>query len=481
MYIGNYGYSVPKSSITSKVELLIKKELTIKPFSINNTKNRFLTKIDSFPAYREVEDEIYVPMYYGISKFGIPTDVRILSGEHICVPFNGSLRDYQIPVITKTLDYFRTTLNPISSGLLELPCAWGKTGGALYMVSQISKKTLVIVHKTFLMNQWIERIAQFLPTAKVGRIQGSTFDVEGKDIVLCMLQSLSMKEYNTDIFNDFGFTIIDEVHHISSQTFSCALFKVVTKYMIGLTATLQRKDGTTPVIKMFIGDVIYKGVREERLNVKVNAYHYHTDDAVFNDTVLDWKGNPMYSTMITKLCDYSSRTEFILDIIQKIYLENPMQQIMVLAHNKSILTYIFNAIQSRNLCDGSVGYYIGGMKEEALKESELKKIIIATYSMAAEALDIKTLTTLVMATPKTDIEQAVGRILRDRHSSPLIVDIVDQHGIFLNQWKKRKTFYKSNHYEITDIRDKPYEKPSASIDDKDFLGFGKCIISFKKK
>jgi hypothetical protein len=51
----------------------------------------------------------------------------------------------------------------------------------------------------------------------------------------------------------------------------------------------------------------------------------------------------------------------------------------------------------------------------------------------------------------------------------------------LNQWKKRKTFYKSNHYEITDIRDNPYEKPSASIDDKDFLGFGKCIISFKKK
>lgn len=479
MYIGSKGYSVPKASITSNVEVLIKKDLTIKPFSINNTKNRFLNKIETFPAYREENGEIYVPMYYGISKFGIPTDIRISDGVNICVPFNGSLRDYQAPVIAKTLDYFRNTPNPISSGLLELPCAWGKTGGALYMVSQISKKTLVIVHKTFLMNQWIERIAQFLPTAKVGRIQGSVFDVDGKDIVLCMLQSLSMKEYNTDIFSEFGFTIIDEVHHISSQTFSCALFKVITKYMIGLTATLQRKDGTTPVIKMFIGDVIYKGVREERLNVLVKAHHYYTDDAVFNDTVMDWKGNPMYSTMITKLCNYSQRTEFILDIIQQMYTDNPIQQIMVLAHNKSILTYIYDAISSRSICDGSVGYYIGGMKEEALKESEGKKIIIATYSMAAEALDIKTLTTLVMATPKTDIEQAVGRILRDRHSSPLIVDIVDQHGIFMNQWKKRKTFYKSNRYEITEIRNR--EEPKHAETEREFSGFGKCMISFAKK
>jgi superfamily II DNA or RNA helicase len=476
MHISTYGYGIPKSSLSKDVAL-IKKELTIMPFSINNTRNRFLSKAETFPVYRETSECLYMPIYYGLSRFGIPTDIRLSEGQNIDVPFNGELRDYQAPVIEKTLNYFRNTPNPISSGLLELPCAWGKTGGSLYMVSQISKKTLVIVHKTFLMNQWIERIAQFLPTAKVGRIQGSIFDIEGKDIVLCMLQSLSMKEYTTGMFSDFGFTIIDEVHHISSQTFSCALFKVVTKYMIGLTATLVRKDGTTPVIKMFLGDVIYKGVREERLNVKVDAYHYYTSDPDFNTTAMDWKGNPMYSTMITKLCNYSARTEFILDIIKKIYAENPNQQIMVLAHNKSVLAYIYNSIEANNICDGSVGYYIGGMKEEALKISETKKIIIATYSMAAEALDIKTLTTLVMATPKTDIEQAVGRIMRDRHSSPLIVDIVDQHGIFLNQWKKRKTFYKSNKYDISEIRDMDGEPTPPS--EQDFVGFGKCLIATK--
>jgi hypothetical protein len=97
--------------------------------------------------------------------------------------------------------------------------------------------------------------------------------------------------------------------------------------------------------------------------------------------------------------------------------------------------------------------------------------------MAAEALDIKTLTTLVMATPKTDIEQAVGRIMRDRYSSPLIVDIVDQHGIFLNQWKKRKTFYKSNKYNISEIQDM-HGEPTEPIE-RDFVGFGKCLIATK--
>ena len=71
---------------------------------------------------------------------------------------------------------------------------------------------------------------------------------------------------------------------------------------------------------------------------------------------------------------------------------------MILAHNKTLLTYLYKAIEHRNI--GTVGYYIGGMKEVQLKESENKKIIIATYAMASEGLDIKSLTTLIMASPK---------------------------------------------------------------------------------
>jgi superfamily II DNA or RNA helicase len=296
------------------------------------------------------------------------------------------------------------------------------------------------------MNQWIERIQQFLPKARIGKIQGPIVDVQDKDIVLCMLQSLISKDYEQSIFDDFGLTIIDEVHHISSEVFSNSLFKLVTKYMLGLSATMNRKDGTTKVFKMFIGDVIFKGKRDEERNVTVHAIEYKVDDDDFNEVKLDFRGKPAYSSMISKLCEYNRRSEFILKILSDMLLINPDQQIMILAHNKNILKYLHDAIVHRNIA--TVGYYVGGMKEAALKETESKKVVIATYSMAAEALDIKTLTTLIMSTPKTDIEQSVGRILREKHSSPIVVDIIDKHDTFQNQWKKRKTFYRKCNYRI---------------------------------
>jgi superfamily II DNA or RNA helicase len=270
-----------------------------------------------------------------------------------------------------------------------------------------------------------------------------------------MLQSLSMKDYHESTFESFGLLIIDEVHHISSEVFSCALFKLVTKYTLGLSATMNRKDGTTKVFKMFLGDVIYKGKRDEEHNVVVRGINYISNDPDFKKVATDFRGNVQYSTMISKLCECNHRTEFIIKVIVDMLKENPSQQIMIIAHNRSLLTYFHDAIKNRNIA--SVGYYVGGMKEHALKETESKTIVIATYSMAAEALDIKTLTTLVMATPKTDIEQAVGRILRERHGSPIVVDIIDEHDPFKNQWNKRKVFYKKNNYKIIQTSNIDYD------------------------
>jgi superfamily II DNA or RNA helicase len=285
-----------------------------------------------------------------------------------------------------------------------------------------------------------------LPKARVGRIQGQIIDIEDKDIVIGMLQSLSMKEYPASIFESFGFTIIDEVHHISSQTFSNALFKIVTKYMLGLSATMNRKDGTTRVFKMFLGDVIFKGKRDEQHNVIVKAIEYHVEDDDFNHVITDFRGNVSYSSMISKLCEYNRRSEFIIKVVVNLLNDNPTQQIIILAHNRNLIKYLHDAIQHRKIA--TVGYYVGGMKETALKESENKQVIIATYSMASEGLDIKTLTTLIMSTPKTDIQQSVGRILREKHNQPIVVDIIDSHEPFKNQWKKRRTFYMKEKYKI---------------------------------
>jgi superfamily II DNA or RNA helicase len=454
--------------------------------------------VKTFPAYRESANKIYVPHYYGVEKFGPPKQYKIAEGDDINLEFNGKLRENQEIVVNTYLDHVKKV--GFGGGLLELPCAYGKTVLSLNIISQLNKKTFIIVHKEFLMNQWIERIQQFLPNARVGKIQGPIVDIDDKDIVIGMLQSLSMKEYPSSIFENFGLTIIDEVHHISSEVFSNSLFKIVTKYMLGLSATMNRKDGTTKVFKMFLGEVVFKGKRDEAREVVVHAIQYEVDDDEFNEVKLDYRGNPAYSTMISKLCEYNRRSEFILKVISDMLEYNPEQQIMIIAHNKNVLKYLHDAIQHRNIA--TVGYYIGGMKEMSLKETEGKKIVIATYAMAAEALDIKSLTTLIMATPKTDIEQSIGRILREKHSQPIVVDIIDSHSIFQNQWKKRRAFYIKENYKIIHTTNSKYNTDTTSSDwetlyepgenakkyckkiqkkDEDPLLQGTCFLKIKKQ
>jgi superfamily II DNA or RNA helicase len=325
---------------------------------------------------------------------------------------------------------------------------------SIKIISLLSKKTLILVHKEFLMNQWIDRIAEFLPGAKVGKIQGPIFDVVGKDIVIGMIQSLYDKEFPQDAFTSFGLTIIDEVHRIGSEQFSKTLLKIVTPYMLGISATVERKDKLTKVLYMFIGDKIYSEKRKDEDPVCVRAIEYGSNDTHFNEVEYDFKGMTKYSTMITKLCEFGPRSDFIVRVLKDLIEESPDSQIMVLCHNRSLLTYLHEAIEHKQIA--SAGFYVGGMKQDKLQATESMQIVLATYAMAAEALDIKTLSTLVMVTPKTDITQSVGRILRVRHDNPIVVDIVDKHDIFQNQWKQRRQFYKRCNYRIRKIDIKQY-------------------------
>ena len=446
-YLGNRGYCIYKNSIDEKSKQFIREKLIAKPHTINIINNE-----TSFPVYMESNNKLYVPRYFGIKYFGFPKDIKINTGKNIDIEFNGDLRDYQLSIIDTYIKYIGLyDVDSLSlgkgGGSIQVGCGRGKTVMALKIIELIGKKTRIIVHKDFLKNQWIERINQFLPNAKIGCIQAQIIDVEDKDIVIIMLQSLSQKEYPEEIFKDFGLTIVDECHHISSEVFSKALQTNITAYSLALSATMDRKDGLSWIFKSFLGDLIYKECRRQEDDVLVKAIKYNVDnDDEYNEVEVDMRGNIKYSTMITKLCNYNSRSEFIVKVIEKELAINNDQQIILLSQNKSLLTYIENAINYRNIC--SVGYYIGGMKQKHLKESENKKLILATYQMAAEALDIKTLTTLVLATPKTDIVQASGRILREKHENPLIIDIVDTHDVFKRQFEKRKKFYLDQKYRI---------------------------------
>ena len=448
-YLGNKGYSIYKVCLTNEIINYIKKELTVKPI----TQNLIVVPV-AFPVYQESDKKIYVPRFWGLKIFGQPNQVKITQGKSINIEFKGQLRKEPVnqeEIVDAYLNSLKTQESNYSSGgscLIELKCGGGKTILALNILSKLKKKTIIFVQKTFLKNQWIERIEEFLPDAKVGTIQGQIIDIEDKDIVIAMVQSISMKSYPESLFDDFGFTIFDETHHMASNVFCNCLKKCNTLYSLGLSGTMNRKDGLTFVFKMYLGEICFKTKEDNgENNVLVKAIDYHVfGDDEYNETERDFRGNVKYTTLVSKVAKYEYRADFILNVMINEININPKQQIILLSQTKNLLNYLYKLITSKNVI--SVGYYIGGMKEKDLKASESKQIILATFAMAAEALDIKSLTTLVLATPKSDIVQAVGRIMRAEHSQPLIIDIIDQHDTLLNQFNKRRSFYNEKNYKI---------------------------------
>ena len=118
--------------------------------------------------------------------FGKSISDKLDDGLPIDIPFNGSLRPEQLPIQKLYLDAG-------GGGIISLKCGGGKTVLALSIIASLKRKTIVLVHKDFLMTQWRDRIEQFLPSAKIGKIQQDTIDIEDKDIVLAMVQSVSVK------------------------------------------------------------------------------------------------------------------------------------------------------------------------------------------------------------------------------------------------------------------------------------------------
>lgn len=460
-YYGPRGYTLLKECMEQEDLKILRDELTVGAYV-----PKAPVQSPKFPIYRECSKKIYIPRFYGTKIYGFPEESRIPPGAPVSesLVFAGEMREYQNVIVDKYIHQVTKSENAGmgGGGLLDVDPGKGKTVMALNVIARLRVKTLVVVHKSFLLNQWIERIQQFLPAARVGMIQGQIVDIDDKDIVIGMLQSLSMKEYPRDLFDSFGLSVYDECHHMSAEVFCRCMMKIVTKYTLGLSGTMVRKDGLTKVFKHFLGDVVHKEKNDTTSHaVIVKGIQYKVDDTEFNETEYDYRGNPKFSTMISKVCNYNRRSEFILDVLQNELATNPDQQVMILAHNRSLLEYFHDAIEHRKIA--TVGYYVGGMKDAALKLSESKKVIIATYAMASEGLDIKTLTTLIMASPKTDVCQSVGRILRVKHASPLVIDIIDPQDVFRSQWLKRQTYYIKQRYRIIMTDTEGYYKNNWTV------------------
>jgi len=439
----SYGYKVLKKNLTPEQCNKIKKDMMILPYVYDPIKGG-QNKDKKFNILSESPKAFYLPRFYGIDNFGPPVKDKLQGGEDININFNGDLREIQKPI----RDAYLETAKTRGAGMISLKCGGGKTVLGLNIACQLKKKTIVVCHKSFLLDQWTERINQFIPDAKVGYIQGKTIDVEGKDIVLAMLQSLSMKEYPEDLFKPFGFAIFEEAHHLSAEVFSKAMKKVSPKYILGLSATIKRNDGTDYVFKYYIGDVVYESPDEiNEHKVETRLIKYVCDDPKYIKKQTIFNGTICRPKMVNQICEYKPRTDMVLNYLYKYFDEG--RTILILSERRQHLIDMMETINEHYGTE-QAGLYIGGVHPETLEHNATLRVILGTYSFFSEGADIPSLDTVILSSPVGSVEQAVGRIFRkygEHHK--LICDIIDENiNCFEKQSLKRISLYKKKKYEL---------------------------------
>ena len=428
----------------------LKKELTVRAI-VNDD---FGFPPPPFKVFRPTKNGICVPRYYGISKLGEPTEDKRPEPTRTRVKFHGTLRDatHQNAALAAAID--------AGHGVLSLPCGFGKTTVSLAIACKLGYRTMIIVHKEFLANQWEERIKQFCPGATIGRVQQNKKDVEC-DFVIAMLQSLSLKEYTFGDFDSIGTLIVDEAHHICAKVFSQSLFKMCPKHIFGLSATPIRKDGLTKVLHWFMGPTFFAVERENQQDVEVFPIEFECQR--FRDPPPCTRfGKLSLSTMITELTENRERNSMLVGLISRI--AKSTRQTLVLSDRRQHCMMLHQCFPKRS------GLYMGGMKEADLAESSTKKIIFATFSQAHEGLDIPSLDTVILATPKSDIVQSIGRIMREtkgKKNNPNIYDIFDQWSVCHAMYNKRLRVYKQGGFKM----------PKMKEEEPDVFSLGKCMIN----
>ena len=431
----------------------VHKELKFKP----EVKIEYGMPKKSFIVYKSNPDgSVTVPRGCGIKNIGkgkstfcegtsIDDSVQLIEGFKLDVTRSQDV----------AIDCIKNVLNiPIENGggmgLISLPCGGGKTVLFIYLlIKVVRKKAIIVVHTNQLADQWEERFNFFCPNIRIGRVQGSTIIVDNCDVVICMLQTLSMKEdLDPMLFDDFSVLGIDECHLVCTETFCKLLTRWGTKYIFGLSATPTRKDKLENVLFSHLSGLVYSGTREK---VPLRVVFEYPDVSQCTELMNPKTKKPDHVGMITSLVEDEKRTRLVATKA----VENMMSKVLVLSERRNHLERIMHhIIEINGDYESEIGLYRGKMKPEELKDSETKSIILGTYSIASVGLDIKGLNTLILATPRSDVVQASGRIQRD--ISPLfekkIVDIYDKFSVFTGQYAKRLQFYRASHFEISGIK-----------------------------
>lgn len=372
------------------------------------------------------------------------------SGEDISCQFLGKLRPEQKTATDKALKH--------EDGVICAATAFGKTVAAAHLIAERGVNTLIIVHRKQLQEQWLTRLGEFLdiPASDIGLIGGGKFKPTGI-IDIAIMQSLNRNGLVKDIVADYGHVIVDECHHLSAFRFSKVMNEIRARFIVGLTATPERKDGHHPIIFMQCGPIRYRLTAKEQ--AKNRPFHYrvipvHTEVRfVFSNETL-----PVQELQHILVND-ENRNLLIAQQVHQVLKEgrNPL----ILTERTEHLDRILEKLTLKGI--DHVFILKGGLGKKALKEIQTKmeqlpattsRVILATGKYIGEGFDDSKLDTLFLVAPvswKGTLQQYVGRLhrLHKGKTEVRVYDYVDDDSpILASMFRKRLTGYRSMGYEI---------------------------------
>lgn len=421
---------------------LISKETIESELIVRGKENDVFCNREPMVMYEETKNHYIVPVIFGltyIKKHNLEfKDIR-LPGDSINVSFIGSLRENQIPVVEKTIEFLKEDFGTI----LFAECGTGKTVMSNYISCELRLKTIIVVHTSVLLEQWTERISEFIDRAKIGVIKQNKFDIEGKTHVVASAQTIVSRAgtYEKNAFESFGLLVIDECHNFAARTLSNVVGIIGTKYRLALSATPHRADGFDKVGFHSFGE-IGASIKRDAESQELNVESIHLDFMVEHHEIYRAGGKkvPNLAKITNELCENDERNKCIIrSILQKVS-EN--RYIIVTSSRRNHLEVLAEKLEESGFDD--FGFLMGGLKKDP--ETEKKRVILATYQFVAEGLDIQSLCTLIMVCPRVNVKQTVGRILRKfkNKQTPTVVDFVDiGSGVLSRQSDKRKRYYRT--------------------------------------
>lgn len=370
------------------------------------------------------------------------------AGVPIEYKFNGNLREEQEKALQSIMKY--------ETGILKAPTGFGKTVVCCKLIAERKTNVLVITEKLQLLRQWKERISEFL-NIEVGQISGGKTTVTNKVDVASIKSIWNNGNFN-DIVKNYGMIIIDECHHLAAYTYENAINTVNAKYVYGVTATPDRENGHTPIIKMQCGDIRYEvNVKEfnKNLQIPMKVYVKNTHLNFVDKNITDYTINEINNFIVKDII----RNEKIVKDIIAAY--NNKNNILVLTERIEHLKYFEEKLSkiTNNLFvySGGIGKKILKRYDELnnkIKENNMNKIIIATGSYIGEGFDDSTLDVLFLTMPIsgiTKVTQYTGRLHRKNKDKKEIIvyDYVDDNfKQTRNMFKKRKKTYEKLGYEV---------------------------------